>query len=251
MNVYWLEQIQSDVPPGNDWLSASEAACQHALRFAKRRADWTLGRWTAKCAVASYLNLPAQPLVLAKIEIRPTASGAPEAFVDKRPGAVTISLSHRDGRAICALAQFGVELGCDLEVIEPRGDAFLSDYFTAEEQELVSRAPAVDRTRLVTLLWSAKESALKTLKTGLRLDTRSVIVSPESSFDLSGWNPVRARYSGGRIFRGWWRQTDNIMRTLVANSPPALPIPLRLSAYLTDSAFQCTKWTGDMHVGAD
>ena len=175
MNVYWLEQIQGDVPPGDDWLSASEVACQHALRFAKRRADWTLGRWTAKCAVAAYLNLPAQPLVLAKIEIHPTASGAPEAFVDERPAAVTISLSHRDGRAICAVAQLGVELGCDLEVIEPRSEAFLSDYFTAGEQALVARAPTADQTRLVTLLWSAKESTLKALKTGLRLDTRSVI----------------------------------------------------------------------------
>ena len=34
MQVYWLEQIEGDVSPGNDWLSASEAACQHVLRFA-------------------------------------------------------------------------------------------------------------------------------------------------------------------------------------------------------------------------
>ena len=207
MNVYWLEQIQGDVPSGDDWLSPSETACQHALRFAKRRADWTLGRWTAKRALAAYLNLPAQPLVLAKIEIHPTASGAPEAFVDERPAAVAISLSHRDGRAICALAQSGVEPGCDLEVVESRGKAFLSDYFTTEEQALVSRAPTADQARLVTLLWSAKESTLKALKTGLRLATRSVIVSPESSFDVNGWSPVQARYSGGRIFHGWWRQT--------------------------------------------
>jgi 4'-phosphopantetheinyl transferase len=238
MNVYWLEQGEDDVPPGNDWLSASETARQHALRSAKRLADWTLGRWTAKRALAAYLNLPAQPLVLAKVEIRPTASGAPEALVDARPADVTISLSHRDGRAICAVAEFGVELGCDLEVVEPRSDAFLSDYFAAEEQVLVARGPAADQTRLVTLLWSTKESALKALHTGLRLDTRGVIVSPESSFDVNGWSPVQARYSGGRIFHGWWRQTDSIIRTLVANSPPAVPIPLKLSAYLTDSAFQ-------------
>ncbi len=240
MNVYWLEQMQGDVPPGDDWLSARERACQHTLRFAKRRADWTLGRWTAKRAVAAYLNLPAHPLVLAKIEIRPEASGAPEAFVDERPAAVTISLSHRDGRAICALAQFGVELGCDLEVVESRGEAFLSDYFTAGEQALVARAPTADQTRLVTLLWSAKESTLKALHTGLRIDTRGVIVSPESSFDVNGWSPVQTRDTGDRIFHGWWRYMDNIMRTLVANSQPAAPIPLKLPAYLADSAFQCT-----------
>jgi 4'-phosphopantetheinyl transferase len=239
MNVYWLEQIQGDVPQGDDWLSAREVACQHALRFAKRRADWTLGRWTAKCAVASYLNLPALPLVLAKIEIRPAASGAPEAFVDERPAAVAISLSHRDGRAICAVAQFGIELGCDLEVVEPRGEAFLSDYFTAGEQVLVARAPTADQTRLVTLLWSAKESTLKALKTGLRLDTRSVMVSPESSFDVNGWSPAQARYTDGRIFYGWWRHRDNILRTLVADVPFGSPISLMLEANSADRASRC------------
>ena len=39
MDVYWLEQVGADVPPNDDWLSASEAACLARLRFAKRRAD--------------------------------------------------------------------------------------------------------------------------------------------------------------------------------------------------------------------
>ncbi len=239
MNLYWLEQIQGDVPPGNDWLTATEAECQQVLRFAKRRADWRLGRWTAKCAVAAYLNLPAHPFVLTKVEIRTEASGAPKSFVDERPAAVTISLSHRDGRAICAVGPSGIELGCDLEVIEPRGDAFLSDYFTVEEQALVARAPAADQGRVVTLLWSAKESTLKALHTGLRLDTRSVVVSPGSSFEVNGWRPVQACYTDRQIFHGWWRYTDNILRTLVANSPTALPLPLKLSVCLTDRAPQC------------
>ena len=115
--------------------------------------------------MSTYLNLPAHPLAFANVEIHAEASGAPEAFVDARPAALTISLSHRDGRAICAVAPIGVELGCDLEVVEPRSDAFLSDYFAAEEQALVAREPAAAQPRLVTLLWSAKESTLKALHT--------------------------------------------------------------------------------------
>ena len=61
MDVYWLEQVEGDVPPNDDWLSASEAACLARLRFAKRRADWRLGRWTAKCAVSEYLSLQRPP----------------------------------------------------------------------------------------------------------------------------------------------------------------------------------------------
>jgi 4'-phosphopantetheinyl transferase len=54
MDVYWLDQTQADVPAGDEWLCAREAACLARLRFAKRRADWRLGRWTAKRALAAY-----------------------------------------------------------------------------------------------------------------------------------------------------------------------------------------------------
>src|SRR5271166_1659982 len=100
MNVHWLEQTEADVPADNDWLSAPEAVRLNAMRIAKRRADWRLGRWTAKRALSVILDLPAYPL-FRKIEIRAAASGAPEAFFDNRPAALTISLSHRAGIAAC------------------------------------------------------------------------------------------------------------------------------------------------------
>ena len=50
--------------------------------------------------------------------------------------------------------------------IEPRSDAFVADYFTIEEQALVARASAADRDRILALLWSGKESALKALREG-------------------------------------------------------------------------------------
>ena len=58
MDVYWLEQSEADVPTADDWLSENEVARLNSLRVAKRRADWRLGRWTAKCAVAASLKLP-------------------------------------------------------------------------------------------------------------------------------------------------------------------------------------------------
>ena len=79
MDVCWLEQTEADVPAENDWLNASEAARLNAMRFAKRRADWRLGRWTAKRALAVCLNLPFDRRALAGIEIRSAPSGAPEA----------------------------------------------------------------------------------------------------------------------------------------------------------------------------
>jgi 4'-phosphopantetheinyl transferase len=248
MDVYWLEQAEADIPQENDWLSQSESIRLGSLRFAKRRADWRLGRWTAKCAVAAYLNLPAHPRVLAQIEIRPAPSGVPEVFFASKPAPATISLSHRAGTAICAVAAPGVVLGCDLEMIEPRSDAFVSDYFTADEQALVARTPAANQPGLLALLWSGKESALKALRVGLRLDTRCVIVSPGDDavpqgddqgecvgvsalpFALScgrdDWRPLRVRYAGGCVFHGWWMSASKLVCTVVADPPPIPPILL-------------------------
>lgn len=240
MNVYWLEQTEADVPTENDWLSANEAVRLNALRFPKRRADWRLGRWTVKCALSIRLDMPAHSQVFKKIEVRPASSGAPEAFVDNQPAGVTISLSHRAGIAICAVATSGVEVGCDLEMVEPRSDAFVADYFSVEEQALVAHASVADRARLLALLWSGKESALKALRAGLRLDTRSVIVSPlAASFDLNGWSPLRVRRTAGHVFYGWYQHADNIVRTVVAAPPPDPPIPLKITGHFFDGASRC------------
>jgi 4'-phosphopantetheinyl transferase len=222
MDVYWLEQTAADVPAADHWLSAGEALRLGAMRFPKRRADWRLGRWTAKCAVAAYLDLP--PASLTEIEIRSAPSGAPEVYLGNRPGSATISLSHRAGKAICAVAAPGAALGCDLEWIEAHSDAFLADYFTTEEQALVDRAPACHRPALLTLLWSGKESALKALHTGLRLDTRSVVVEdPGLASDGEGWRPLQVRQAPNQVFRGWWQHQGNFLETLVGTPPPGAP----------------------------
>lgn len=247
MNVYWLEKSVADLPEQDEWLSRNDLAVLNGMRFGKRRADWRLGRWTAKRALAAHLNLPADFQTLAEIEIRPAPSGAPEVFVENEPADVTISLSHSSGFALCTVAASGVALGCDLEIVESRSDEFVADYFTAEEQALIRRAHASDRSQLVTLLWSAKESALKALHEGLRIDTRSVAVKPWA-FRLQGesehhagasavcrfqpsngsgsWHPLHVRFGAGQIFQGWWQNANEILRTMVAVPSPSQPIPL-------------------------
>lgn len=245
--VHWLEQTEADLPANNDWLSESEAAHLDSLRFEKRRRDWRLGRWTAKLALAAYRDFPGDSPTLREVEIRPASSGAPEVFLTGQPAAVTVSLSHREGIAMCAVALSDVALGCDLETIEPRSDGFTDDYFTTEEKEFVARARAGDRSRLLALLWSGKESALKALRVGLRFDTRSVVVSlddvePRNAEDGIGpaaypgltprpqgtnrWLPFQVRCSSGQVFHGWWQNTENLVRTLVAAPPPLPPILL-------------------------
>lgn len=247
MDLYWLEQTEADVPPENDWLSASEATLLNGMRFAKRRGDWRLGRWTAKRALASLWKSPASPLALAEIEICPAPDGAPEVFLSKSPAAVSISLSHRAGRAMCAVSLSGGTLGCDLEIIEPRTEAFVADYFVSEEQQLIAGARMLERFQLVALLWSGKESALKALRTGLRSDTRSVVVMPmENSFNVNGWSPLQVRCSQGRVFHGWWQHANKVLRTLVADPRPAPPMLLEIGSYSSQQgSSRCALSAGD------
>ncbi len=83
MDVYWLEQTAADLPAEDDWLSAIEVLRLDGMRFPKRHADWRLGRWTAKRALAAYLNLPSHRQDLTDIEIRPAPSGAPRGLPRK------------------------------------------------------------------------------------------------------------------------------------------------------------------------
>ena len=227
MDIYWLEQKDSEVPSGDQWLSGSERARLDGFHIPKRRADWRLGRWTAKCAVVAYWNLPRDLEALAAVELRPEPSGAPKVFIHDRPAPITLSLSHSSGTGFCVIVEARVALGCDLEKVEPRSAHFLGDYFTADEQDLAARTPPGMRDRLLTMLWTAKESALKALCCGLRMDTRSVNAVPDyhpRTCD-EDWRRVSAAHRGGTTFRGWWRESHDLVYTVVAD-----PTPLRLAA---------------------
>lgn len=227
MQLFWLKQRSCAVPPGDQWLSPRERERLLTLRLPKRRADFLLGRFTAKQAVAAYLGAGQAP-ALAEIEIRAEPSGAPAVFLAGSPAPLSLSLSHRDGHALCAVAEPETLLGCDLEVIEDHGSAFLSDFFTAEEQALLWAAPSAKRTELCTVLWSAKESALKALKTGLRLDTREVIVTLlQGAASVDGWCPLGVRHAGSAArFPGFYRVEPPLVLVLVSAPGADALLPL-------------------------
>lgn len=241
MDIAWLEQNELNVPIGNQWLSVQERICLDGMRFAKRRTDWRLGRWTAKHAVAACLDLPTDIPGLTDIEVLAAPSGAPQVLLQNRPANVAVSLSHREGTALCAVAPAGTSFGCDLETIESHSNAFIADYCTGQEQDLIARAPAECRDLLVGLIWSAKESALKALHLGLRMDTRCVCVRPTNwlletdgkrwrelcaerlSANPDGWQPLSVHCSSGPIYSGWWRFQDHLVRTMVCDCRLQMP----------------------------
>ncbi len=226
----WLLQHCNDLPDDSHWLTANEKDRVAAMRFEKRRADWLLGRWTAKHALAAYVNsCVGVGLRLQDIEISNDADGAPHARYEGAGKCCALSISHRGGAALCVVAPASRRIGCDLELIEERSAEFVGDYFTATERCFVRDARAEDKACLTALIWSAKESALKALSLGLRLDTRAVEVVRYGWGNVSqgNWQPLTLRsVKATQTFHGWWCTLDNRVLTMLATVPAKPPVLL-------------------------
>ena len=210
----------AELPEDDSWLAPEEAERARAFRLPGRRLDFRLDRWTAKHAVAAWLGGCKD---FSKIAVRTSRDDAPRVLVDGEPAPLEVSFSHRDGRAACAVAPAGTRLGCDLEWIEPRSEAFVQDYFVPSEIELVLLSPVEYRPLYANLIWSAKESALKALKTGLREDTRSVEVHLLDTAPRDWGRLEVVRPATGETFQGWWRREGGWVLTVVADPAPASP----------------------------
>jgi 4'-phosphopantetheinyl transferase len=227
MGVAWHSQGMGDVPPDDRWLSPRESAWLRRMRFEKRRSEFRMGRWTAKNALALFLGRPPTTPSLREIEIDRAPDGAPAPLVDGRPTAVSISMTDRADQAVCVVSASGLGLGVDLELLEPRSDAFVADYLTVAEQRLVAGASSPEEHDLLSnLIWCGKESALKVLRTGLRRDTRSVEVLLPDAGATDAWSPLEVRTGEGEAFPGWWRRYGSFIVTVTATAPFCIPRPL-------------------------
>jgi 4'-phosphopantetheinyl transferase len=226
--TWWLARGEDQLPPVGEWLTSAERSRADGLRYTKRRKDFLLGRWTLKLAVVRAFGWQDGPAELARVEAHPAPSGAPRLYVDGRPAARGVSLSDRAGCAVCLVAEGAGKVGCDVEIVEPRSDAFVRDYLTGpERQAVIAAGPARDKA--ANLIWSAKESALKVLETGLRRDTRSVEVTvAELNPPERSWSPLQVCTTEGAVFPGWWRQSGVFLVT--ACWPGGGPPPLALEA---------------------
>lgn len=219
--IEWHAVGVDDVPPDDDWLDAFELRRFARMTHAKRLSESRMSRWTAKTTAAAALGLPTDRAGLARIAVRNAPDGAPELFVDGEPARAVIAMTDRSDWAVTAVRSGTERIGCDLEVVERRSPAFVADYFTPVEQELVA---AGDHDVMANLIWSAKESALKVLRTGLRRDTRTVDVAIEPvGADVRGsWLPFTVSVDDGAPQWGWWIRYGDFLLTVAA----AIEVPL-------------------------
>lgn len=224
LEIRWASATIAELPPSNSWLGTRERALLARMRAKPRRDSFLLGRLAGKRLLGD------------AVELLPAPEGAPYAVQGDAQLGLAVSISHRAGLAVCAAAVGAVVLGCDVEQIEPRSDAFLHDFLTPAERTCV--AAASDKAQCANLIWSAKESALKALRVGLARDTQELEVTHSlySSWDgvrvdvrhlhsASGSEPdaraarladlcVIDRKSGRRL-AGGWRRLDDFVLTLV------------------------------------
>jgi 4'-phosphopantetheinyl transferase len=215
LHLVWV--LAEDLPVDTGWLSQREREVLDGFRVEKRRRDWQLGRWAAKLALRGLLGASEK-----KREILADDSGRPQVHFPDGPDAdeeVSLSISHSAGIGFVALRTGSDPIGCDVELIETRSDAFVADYFTEAEREAVERLSGPDRALLATLVWSGKESALKVLGEGLRMDTRTVEVDTETlKMNGAEWSPIAVTGPQDRMFRGQWRVRHGLVWTVLSES---------------------------------
>jgi 4'-phosphopantetheinyl transferase len=221
--MWWLARGEPDLPGDASWLCDAELAYVDAQRFSKRRTEFLVARWTAKQAIRTLLSMTDTAASMQRIAVRPAATGAPRAFLDGQPIDCRISLTDRAGWAVCLVGFESVPIGCDLELVEPRSERFVRDYFTAAERDFM-KSNQQHRDVAANLIWSAKESGLKVLETGLRRDTRSVEVSFAAVVD--GWSQLTVQTASGQVLPGWWRRFGAFLLTVAVTA--ALPAPISL-----------------------
>jgi 4'-phosphopantetheinyl transferase len=212
----WLTRSQADVPPGDLWLGPLERPVLDALRIAKRRGDWRLGRWTAKAAVGAWLGVAAS-----RVQVLAAGDGAPEAYLDGAPARVSVSLSHRAGRALAVVDDDPAVVGCDLELVEPRSLAFVEDWLSDAEREDVTAMAGEERDRVVNAMWTAKEAAAKVLRAGLRLDVRHAVVDMEALTEA--WAPAWVAWRDGERTAAWLRAEPGWVMAIAGEPAPRRP----------------------------
>src|ERR1035437_6399085 len=197
MDTGWLSRPHADVPPGEEWLGENERRVSAHLKVAQRRADWRLGRWTAKAALGLWLGLAPS-----RFEVLAAPDGAPEAWLDGERVPVSVSLSHRGGRALAVVSEAPGIVGCDLELLEPRSGAFVREWLAPGEQRMIYSCGAAQRVLLANLFWAAKEACTKVRRQGLALNVRRAVVTLAQARPEPGqWCPLRAEGTDRRAVR--------------------------------------------------
>jgi phosphopantetheinyl transferase len=160
----WPDSASRDVVMRR-FLGQEERA-DYAGRNPNVQRTWLLGRIAAKDAVRTLLwSGGAGPIFPVEVTVTNDDRGRP--LVTAPGGAdVRVSIAHTAGLGV-AIAAEGVDVGIDIERVEPRPASFEATALTPGERERLAAGPPDERDRTITRWWAAKEAAAKADGTGM------------------------------------------------------------------------------------
>ncbi len=224
-SVWYLIQDITNVPTETGWLSPKEYKTVQSFKIEKRRNDWLLGRWTSKKLIQDYYLTRNFNYKLHELEIIAAENGQPQLFINGKTQRINFSISHSEGCAFCVLNGHASSIGCDIEALLPRSEGLMTDFFTKDEIVVVEKQLETDKKIFITnLTWSAKESVLKVLKEGLRIDTRKINVFDFTQQITNEWKPFKSVYQETKKdFWGWYKKHQNFVLTCASSGK--IPAP--------------------------
>jgi len=168
-----LEAIRSEESRWQKILSPDEAKRASRFHFSADRQRFVAARALLRIILASYLNLDPSDLRFSY-----SKKEKPSLAPNHAASGITFNLSHSGGIALYAFAR-GRDLGVDVEQVRRDIDVepIASRFFSAHEQQQLSKFPPAERVDFFFRCWTRKEAYIKATGDGLSL--------PLSQFDVS------------------------------------------------------------------
>ena len=226
-SIFWLSVLSAQVPSDDRWLSDWERQRLDGFGSLQRQRDFRLGRWTAKQALKYWRTASPETVPWGTFEMHNDDHGRPIAIADGTVLDLPISISHRQGRALCVLAPRVGLVGCDIETVEVHSASFVHDHLTALEKETVDRS-SLAPNQAITVLWSAKEAVYKAQDQVVPIVASDIDIGFGPEDPVDGWRTFRAQIGrlGGRQHQGWWRLIGSWVLTVITDLPTVAPVDL-------------------------
>ncbi len=159
------EKIQSESEYLANNLQRDELEKYSSIKIEKRKNEWLAGVIAAKTALRNLMpNLENSDILIEKSDL-----GKPIAVTNKGKKKTFVSITHSNGYAI-ALVSSSLNVGIDLEIIEPRDSSLIDELLAPKEQSLLNIKNQDISDEKLTIIWAAKEAVSKVLGIGLNID---------------------------------------------------------------------------------
>ncbi len=153
------------------YLHVKELEYYLKLTYEQRVKSYLAGRYAAKKAVSSFV----QEENLDQILIEQGVFHQP-IIVHTHANNIQVSITHCDDLGAAIAFPEALPMGIDIERISVKRKGILKSQMTEREKEIIKPFPYSEEVML-TLLWTAKESLSKILKTGLTIPLEILEVS--------------------------------------------------------------------------